>query len=251
MTMSPRTSRPYCSTSAVGNGADSRVTRSVGLRPISLREFRMRSTDAMKALYIAASTGKAGNSTASGHDAVTMVEPSCGNVCQISSVTNGSIGCSARTNVLNTNESTAARVACCDGALLDSKYQSQKRYQPKSCNRCDAGPIWYVSSDAVTSATHCCSSVRIHLSAIVSSDGGGSLNAVGKPSGSEQIKRSAFQSLVLKRFASSHTRSSNRSSCDSSRICISVPRRNPSAPYFAIISNGSIAFPSDLLILRP
>ena len=40
----------------------------------------------------------------------------------------------------------------------------------------------------------------------------------GKPSSSEAMKRSAFQSLLLKRRASSHFSSSKRSSCDSSRI---------------------------------
>jgi hypothetical protein len=100
----------------------------------------MRSIAAMNASYIAASAGKAGISATSGHDAVTIVAPSCGRCCQISSVTKGAIGCSARISVLMTNESTAARVAFCDSALVDSRYQSQTVYQPKSCSRCAAGP---------------------------------------------------------------------------------------------------------------
>jgi hypothetical protein len=67
-----------------------------------------------------------------------MVAPSCGKACQISSVTNGAIGCNKRATVLSTNESTAARVGV--GTLVASRYQSQYSYQAKSSSTSAATP---------------------------------------------------------------------------------------------------------------
>jgi len=102
-------------------------------------------------------------------------------------VTNGAIGCIARTNAFSTNERTAARVASCPGAFVASTYQSQNVYQPNCKSASAATPNWKPSYARVTVSTQARSSVRIHLSARVNCSRGGSTVARGSSSGSAAV----------------------------------------------------------------
>ena len=63
-------------------------------------------------------------------------------------------------------------------------------------------------------------------------------------------KRHAFQSLLQKFFPPSMRSSWKRMSCPWGAID-TMPKRRPSAPYFAMRSRGSGELPSDFDILRP